>query len=69
MQSLQICNVSTLVFNNPPVIHNKFSGPYIPDHSLHIAYGPHLTKCGSTSALKMLKRVGKYLKILENVGK
>jgi hypothetical protein len=37
---------------------------HIPNHPLKVAYGPYLTKCGSSSARKMLKYVTDYAPLI-----
>lgn len=61
---LNVCNVSDLTFNRSRMhlaAGLKGGGglfyPIIPDHSLGIAYGPRITKCGSTAAINMITRI------------
>lgn len=56
--SLKTCDATKLVFNHSKMLviaSPLMYMPTIPGHSIQVAYGPWLTKCGSSTAVHMIR--------------
>jgi len=53
--SISVCNVTALSFDKEKVVLTSQSMAHIPSSGTKYAYGPWITKCGSTSLIQSLK--------------
>jgi len=55
--ALSTCSLSSVSVNNSRLYQMSSPAMFVPPHPLHVAYGPWLTKCGSSSATKLIHQV------------
>jgi hypothetical protein len=66
LPTLSICNVTALSFN-ASIVHSCASPlVHVPNHTLKLAYGPHLTKCGSSTAKALLNHVTNRAPVIDD---
>jgi len=55
--ALHTCSLAAVAVNRSKLHHMSSPAMFVSPHPLHVAYGPWLTKCGSSSAVKLVEEV------------